>query len=94
MLDDCVDRNLQGIEYEKSGNVDAAIELYEQNLLEDFEGSHPYWRLAIIYHKRKEYDNERRVLKHAIKVFETKVSLKRADRLKKLKRFRERLSKI
>ncbi|MGN0149186.1 MAG: hypothetical protein ACI4C7_02930 [Clostridia bacterium] len=71
-----------------------AIKLYEKNLSEDFGGSYPYKRLAVIYHKRKEYDEEKRVLEHAIWVFENKVTKRRPDREKKLQQFKDRLSKL
>ena len=87
-------RNLQGIEYEKQGLVDKAIILYEENI-EDFdEGSHPYKRLAIIYHKQKKYEDERRVLEQAVYVFKYIVSNKRMDKEPKLKYFNDRLKKL
>jgi tetratricopeptide (TPR) repeat protein len=58
-----VDRNLDGIKLEKKGEIEKAIRLYEKNVEEDFEGSHPYDRLAIIYRKRGEYEEEIRVLR-------------------------------
>jgi len=48
-----VDRNLDGIEFEKKGEIEKAIRLYEKNVEEDFEGSHPYDRLAVIYKKKR-----------------------------------------
>jgi len=65
-----VDRNLKGIELEKDGNVDQAIILYERNINENFVGNHPYDRLAIIYRKRKQFDDEVRILEKAIEIFE------------------------
>jgi tetratricopeptide (TPR) repeat protein len=59
------ERNLIGIELEKSGRVDEAIPLYEQNVKENFIGGGPYKRLAIIYRSRKQYDDEIRILKKA-----------------------------
>ena len=88
-----VQRNLRGIELEKGGQVDQAIELYERNVAENFEGSHPYNRLAIIYRKRKQIDDEIRVLKKAIWVFENVVYNDRGDRLPKLEKFKKRLEK-
>jgi len=67
-----VDRNLEGIEFEKKGDIEKAVELYEKNIEEDFEGSHPYDRLAIIYRKRGEYEKELRVLRKAILFSKTK----------------------
>lgn len=57
----CVDRNLKGIALEKEGKVDAAIALYEANIVAQFDGSHPYERLRIIYAKRKDWDDAIRV---------------------------------
>jgi len=88
-----LDRNLQGIEFEKRGELEKAIRLYEKNVEEDFEGNHPYDRLAIIYRKRGEYKEEIRVLRKAIFVFENKVHSGRMDREPKLLKFRERLEK-
>jgi len=88
-----VERNLKGIELEKKGHVDKAIELYKQNISENFIGNHPYDRLAIIYRKRNQIDDEIRVLEKAIWVFENIVNKKRQDRLPKLDRFKKRLHK-
>ncbi|TFB08487.1 hypothetical protein E3V08_03800 [Candidatus Atribacteria bacterium MT.SAG.1] len=60
-----VRRNLEGKELEKAGKVDEAIALYEKNIKEGFDGSHPYTRLAIIYRRRKLFDDEARVIKKA-----------------------------
>nr|DAZ12930.1 MAG TPA: SAP domain [Caudoviricetes sp.] len=77
--------------YEKEGKIDEAIGLYEEIICDDFNGNHPYDRLAVIYHKRKEYQEEKRVLEHAIWVFENKVVKTRSDRERKLTRFKDRL---
>lgn len=68
--------------------------MYEANLEENFEGNHPYDRLAIIYRRKKLYDDEKRVLKKAIKVFEEHVPKNRADRKPKLEKFQNRLEKL
>lgn len=88
-----VERNLRGIELEKSGRVDEAIQLYEENVKENFEGNHPYDRLAIIYRKRNLINEEIRVLEKAVWVFENIVFEKRVDRLPKLEKFKKRLEK-
>lgn len=59
------DRNLKGIQLEKEGNVDEAIKLYEKNVSEEFDGSHPYERLAIIYKRKGLIDEEIKILKTA-----------------------------
>ncbi len=88
-----VERNLKGKDLEKSGDIEGAIALYEQNIAEGFEGNHPYDRLAVIYRKRKEYSEEIRVLERAIFVFENYVSQQRSDVEPKLEKFKERLEK-
>lgn len=89
-----VNNNLQGKRLEQSGRIEEAKKLYEKNISLDFEGNFPYDRLAIIYRKEKDYDNEIRVLNHAIHVFSTLQSTSpRADVSPKLKKFKERLAK-
>jgi len=88
-----VNRNLKGIKLEKEGKIDKAIKLYEKNIEEEFDGSHPYTRLAIIYSKKGLLDDEIRVLKKAIWVFENVVYEERGDRLQKLDKFEKRLEK-
>ncbi|MFD3156670.1 tetratricopeptide repeat protein [Haloimpatiens sp. FM7330] len=89
-----VDRNLKGIEYEKCGEISKAIDLYEKNIAENFEGNHPYDRLAVIYRKQKRLDDEIRVLEKAIYVFENIVYKNRGDRTPKLEKFIKRLIKV
>ena len=89
-----VDRNLKGKEYEQAGKIELAIAKYEANLNEGFEGSHPYNRLAIIYRKNKDYDNEIRVLNSAIDIYtELSKNSQREDVNQKLLKFKERLEK-
>lgn len=87
------ERNLLGIELENKGKVDEAIKLYEQNAKENFEGNHPYDRLAIIYRRRNQLDEEIIVLEKAIWVFENIVYKERGDRVPKLENFKKRLEK-
>lgn len=61
--------NQKGIEYERNGDIDNAIICYEENLKDEFEGAHPYKRLAIIYRGKKDYTNEIRVLEQAIRIY-------------------------
>jgi tetratricopeptide (TPR) repeat protein len=88
-----VERNLKGIELERAGEVEKAIELYEANISEEFEGNHPYDRLAIIYRKYGRIDDEIRVLQEAIQVFRINVNEHRMDREPKLENFKKRLDK-
>lgn len=91
-LDQAVDNNHKGMSCEKSGNIDKAIMYYERNVTNRFEGNRPYDRLAIIYRKRKDYDNEVRVLETAIDVFKN-INSGRQDVAPKLAKFKMRLSK-
>ena len=56
------ERQFQGVELEKKGFVDNAIELYESIVndkkLQSNDSTLPYSRLTIIYRNRKEYDRE------------------------------------
>lgn len=64
-----VNRNLRGQELEKIGNTQEAIKLYELNVADGADTSFPYERLALIYRKQKQFDEELRILKRAIEVF-------------------------
>jgi len=64
-----VKRNNDGIKLEKLGGIEKAIELYEENLNDEFFGTHPYERLMILYRKNKQYADEIRVIEKAIEVF-------------------------
>jgi len=87
---DLVRRNLMGIELEDRGLIDNAIECYEANARDGFDGNHPYDRLAIIYRRRGETDKELTVLRRAIDVFERLQASPRSDVAPKLVRFRQR----
>jgi len=87
------ERNLKGAEFEKEGNFEKAIELYEENVAESFKGNHPYDRWATIYKNQNDIDNEIRVLEKAIVVFEEITIEDRLEGLPKLFRFKNRLEK-
>lgn len=65
-----VERNLQAIECERRGDLQEAIELYEANITESFNGTHPYERLSELYLQSNQQDDLLRVLEKAINVFE------------------------
>jgi hypothetical protein len=88
-----VDRNLRGIELEKAGKIAAAVALYEENLKEGFDGSHPYTRLAVIYKKQGRIEDEVRVLQSAVAVFGKAAKGMRQDVDPKLQKFKDRLQK-
>ena len=62
------DRNVEGQELEKQGDIEAAIKLYEQNVKDEVVAIHPYERLAIIYRKQNRLNDEIRVLKETIRI--------------------------
>lgn len=61
--------NNEGIALEKAGKIELAIEKYEENIDCGYPAKHSFERLMILYRKRKEYDDEIRVIQSAIKVF-------------------------
>lgn len=67
-LSRCARLNNEGMGYEKEGRTDDAIRCYEQNIGEGvYQAAHSYDRLMVIYRKRKDYDNEVRVIDEALK---------------------------
>lgn len=53
----------KGIEYQKQGDMQKAIDCYEELLARGFDGTHPYRSLCEYYHKQKMYDDEIRVIR-------------------------------
>jgi hypothetical protein len=82
-----------GKKLEKEGKVLEAKALYEANILENFEGSYPYRRLAVLYRKRRLFAEEVRVLEKAVSVFGKLTTSKRSDVQPKLEKFKEGLKK-
>ena len=83
LLNDCAERNNKGIAYEKEGNIDAAVELYEENIKPGcYPAMHSFDRLLVIYRRNGDCKSELRVCKRAVTVF------------KKIGKYRERLEKI
>lgn len=69
ILSNVADTNNKGIEFEKQGNIDEAIHMYEENIALREPALHAYWRLIRLYRKRRDYYNELRVINIAIDVF-------------------------
>jgi len=61
--------NTSGIELEKAGKIEEAVQKYENNVSNRVIATHSYDRLMIIYRKRKQYHDEIRIIKTAIEVF-------------------------
>jgi hypothetical protein len=64
------ERNLKGKEFEKNGEISKAIELYELNVSLGSAYPFPYKRLALIYKKQNDIENEIRVLKLLLSIEE------------------------
>lgn len=63
--------NNEGIAFEKNGNIEKAIERYEWNIYENHcVALHSFNRLIVLYGKRKDEANKRRILEKGIDVFE------------------------
>jgi tetratricopeptide (TPR) repeat protein len=79
-LENIASSNNSGIDLEKKGDIDGAIEIYEQNIKARGAATHAYDRLMILYRKRMDYLNEGRVIKIAIEVFskENEIRLQKA----------------
>lgn len=90
-----VNDNFKGIEYEKAGNIDAAIKIYEKVVARKFDGSLPYDRLCVLYRKQGNLAAEEVVLEKAIKIF-TKIvnDGHRGDGPPKLARYQKRLETV
>jgi DNA polymerase III subunit epsilon len=88
------ERNLLGIEFEAEGLVDNAIECYQANVRDGFEGNHPYDRLAVIFRRRRDAASEIAVLTRAIEVFSQLQTSSRSDMAQKLEKFRQRLRRV
>jgi hypothetical protein len=86
--------NCKAMSYEKEKDIHNAIKYYEESISYNFDGNHPYDRLAILYRKAKDYDNEIRVLNKAIENFSLlEKTSPRGDIYPKLNKFKERLAK-
>ena len=81
LLDVMVDRNLNGKTLETQGEVDKAIALYEENISDLFDGSHPYERLRVIYTKRNQLADAIRICRAYIEIADMllKESSRRSD---------------
>ena len=60
--------------------INEAIAIYEKAIIPQLPATHPYDRLMILYRKKKDYDNEVRIIKIAISVF-MKENERRAGRV-------------
>lgn len=69
LLNKTAELNNKGIAFEDSGDVQSAIEVYEENLSMGYPARHAYDRLMVLYRKQEDKTNEERVVKLAIEKF-------------------------
>ena len=74
--------NNYGMELETRGEIDGAIATYEENIKLRYPAHHSYYRLMVLYRKRKDLENEIRVIKLALEIFPNE------------KKYHERLEKL
>lgn len=66
----CIERNNRGTQLEKSGNISEAIKVYEENIKPRcYPATHSFDRLLVLYRYIRDYQNELRVCKRAVKIF-------------------------
>lgn len=61
--------NNRGKELEKAGKTKEAIRVYENNIALGYPAHNSFKRLMVLYHKAKDYENERRIILRALEVF-------------------------
>lgn len=79
LLQNTAAHNNEGIAYEKAGQEDEAIAIYENNIADGYPAIHAFDRLMKIYRHRKKYRDECRVIRRAIEIF-TAENQRRAER--------------
>lgn len=89
-----VDKNLLGQEFEKAGQIEKAIACYEGCIQNDFDGTFPYDRLAIIYRRLARPADEERVLRRAVATYSTGAASGQGRSEEKLVKFQARLRKV
>lgn len=72
VLMETTSNNNLGMESERSGNIDEAIAYYEKNIEIGYPATHSYERLRILYRRRHDIQNELRVLRAGVALFEQK----------------------
>lgn len=61
--------NNAGREHEQNGEIDAAISTYEECVALGYRACYAYERLMILYRKKKDYTNEKRIIETALKLY-------------------------
>jgi hypothetical protein len=79
-LSKTVELNQTGKRLEKEGKINEAIQCYEENIKLGYPAMHSYDRLVVLYHRIKDYENEKRMCLSIQNVFgkENDIRLRRA----------------
>ena len=77
-INETAKKNSLGIDFEKNGDVESAIKIYEEVISRKYPATHAFDRLMVLYRKKKDIVNEIRIIKIAIDVF-TKENNHRAE---------------
>lgn len=87
------ERNLNGMEAEKNGDIETAIKYFEENVADNFEGNRPYDRLIQIYTDLKKFDDAIRIATKAVAIYD---GMKKSggEENPKLTRFKKTLAKL
>jgi len=93
-LSKCVELNNRGIEYEKTGKQELAIQAYEENVADGYPATHSFDRLMILYRKRKDYDREIAVCKRALDILGKENTDRYKRRLEKARQLKDKQTKI
>ncbi len=94
-LEFLVERNNRGIEFEKNGNIESAIVIYEISVADYFIGTHPYDRLRIHYAKQKWYKYaKQKWYKDAIRVCKAYIDLPNRPHGQNKPHFQSHLEKL
>ncbi len=89
-------RNAIAEQKEREGKFDDAIRIYESNVEEEADTLFPYERLSILYRRKNDRKNEKRILQKGLQVLTERARQGRIDSNQEvmLREFYERLEKI
>jgi tetratricopeptide (TPR) repeat protein len=88
-------RLTQAQNFEKTGEIQSAIALYEQNISDGFLPSLPYERLRIIYEKNKDYQNAIRVCKRYIEILQMVSEIwAQYPNIRQIPKYQEKIKKL
>lgn len=89
------ERLTQAQNYERSGEIQSAVALYEQNVGDGFLVSLPYERLRIIYEKKKDYENAIRVCKRYIQILQMVSEIwEQYPNIRQIPNYQEKIKKL